>query len=423
LAGLHDRTAYAEIVLEIACRSPGLQNSVAMARTATVRARIERILSETAVPAPIKRHSRLIVIGGLFLLVMAAAGPLTFGTPGPAGDDLAAEFEAPHRRVTIDAKLLDADVGFYEDMKSGSVMIVTRDGDHLITGRMGEVGHEEFPYSDYDFFLTNCAQQNHFVADASGKVSRLFHHYNGLPTIFDRITSEAAQTLQADYDRRVAEELRPHAPLRLEPAVLRDYVGYYQLTPTNILTITGDGEQLFSQATDQQRLPIYAYGVRDFFFTAAAAQITFVKPDEGTATALILHQDGMDRTAQRVSADVEAALRRRLEDQRRPHALVSIDARLLDLYAGRYGNSATTITIASGAGHLVAQVMGYTQYRIYPYSNRDFFATTFPAQIGFVTNAEGKVVQLIRHQNGEDQVLYRLDQTECSAEVPSQCLP
>ena len=53
---------------------------------------------------------------------------------------------APHQRIVVDPKLLEADEGFYEDMATGSVMTVTRDGDHLLTGRTGMLQVAEYPY-------------------------------------------------------------------------------------------------------------------------------------------------------------------------------------------------------------------------------------------------------------------------------------
>jgi hypothetical protein len=74
------------------------------------------------------------------------------------------------------------------------------------------------------------------------------------------------------------------------------------------------------------------------------------------------------------------------------------------------------MTIARRGDHLIAQVMGFDKYGVYPYTGQDFFATKFPAQISFVKDAQGRVVQLVRRQNGEDVVFRRLDQTVSASE-------
>jgi D-alanyl-D-alanine carboxypeptidase len=186
--------------------------------------------------------------------------------------------------------------------------------------------------------------------------------------------------------------------------------------PTLMLTVTRDAGQLFVQSTVLSRRPVFPYDDHESFYTTCAAQITFLKPPNGPATALILHEDGRDRVAQRVGADVVEGVQRRLEDELRPHAPISIDARPLELYVGRYGNSDATMTIARRGDHLIAQVMGSNKYGVYPYTDRDFFATKFPTQIGFVKDAQRRVVQLVRHQNGEDVAFRPLDQTASASE-------
>ena len=416
ILAVRDRPAYAEILLEVAGASSRLPLSVAMARPATVRARVERILGETAAPTFVGARSRRLLLGALVPLVAMAADPLTASPTMPSGDE--SEQQAPHQRIEIDPRLLDADVGFYQDKMSASVMIVTREGDHLVTGRMGKSRFAEYPYTEHDFFLTALPQQNRFITGPSGNVVRIVHRNNGLATIFDRITPETARQLQVQYDR----DLMPHTPVQLAPEALQDFVGYYQLTPTLIVSITRVSDQLFAQATLRQRLPIFPFGERDFFYTTCAAQITFLKPLAGQATALIFHEDGLDRTAPRVNADVVAQLQRRLDDERKPHAPVAINGTLLDLYVGRYGVPGRTMTIVRDGDHLIAQATGFERYVVYPYTDRDFFATKAPSQISFVTNAQGRVVQLVRHQNGEDVVFRKFDQLACSvAAGTEQC--
>jgi hypothetical protein len=430
LLELHDRPVYAEILLEVSSAAPVLPGGVAMARPATVRARIDRVLAETAVPAFASTRCCKMVMTGLLPLVVMAAGPLAISRIAPMLDDK--NEQSPYQRIAIDPKLLDADAGFYEDMTGRSLMIVTRAGDHLITGRMGRRTYVEYPYTDHDFFLTETPQQNHFVTDASGNVIRVVHRYNGLATIFERISADTARRIQTDYDRHLAEELQPHTPVKLDPEALQDFVGYYQLAPTLILHVTREADQLFVESTIQRPSPIFPYGALDFFYTSCAAQITFIKPQSGQATALVFHENGKDRTARRVGTDVVEQLQRRLDDERKPHAAVSIDPDRLDLYAGRYGNPQITMTIVHSGDHLIAKVLGFDEYAVhpyaddkyavYPYTDRDFFATAAPEQISFITDAQGKIVQLVRHRGGENLVLRRLGQTECSWDAETaQC--
>lgn len=87
--------------------------------------------------------------------------------------------------------------------------------------------------------------------------------------------------------------------VEVEPEVLGRYVGTYRLTEDFEIEVTLVGGRLYVQATGQQRFPVYAASETEFFLRAVEARITFVVED-GDATAMILHQGGMDQTAERV---------------------------------------------------------------------------------------------------------------------------
>lgn len=72
--------------------------------------------------------------------------------------------------------------------------------------------------------------------------------------------------------------------------ILDTYVGDYQLAPNFILSITCEGNQLYSQATGQSRVEIYPKSETEFFLKVVVASITFVKDDNGIVTGLILDQ-------------------------------------------------------------------------------------------------------------------------------------
>jgi CubicO group peptidase (beta-lactamase class C family) len=93
---------------------------------------------------------------------------------------------------------------------------------------------------------------------------------------------------------------RTHTEVVLDPAVFDSYVGQYQLAPAFVLTITRETNALFAQATGQSRLQIFPEGVRDFFYKAVDAQITFETDASGRAVSLTLHQNGADTPGRRI---------------------------------------------------------------------------------------------------------------------------
>jgi len=55
------------------------------------------------------------------------------------------------------------------------------------------------------------------------------------------------------------------------------------------------------QLTGQQSYPVYPKTETEFFYRVVDAQITFVLNDEGEVEKLILHQNGRDMPAPRIS--------------------------------------------------------------------------------------------------------------------------
>jgi CubicO group peptidase (beta-lactamase class C family) len=82
---------------------------------------------------------------------------------------------------------------------------------------------------------------------------------------------------------------------------------------------------------------------------------------------------------------------------------------LLQAYVGRYRLTPTEIfTITREDDRLFAQLTGQNRYGLYAESDRKYFYKVVNAQITFVIDDQGKVAQLILHQNGKDQVAPRI---------------
>jgi D-alanyl-D-alanine-carboxypeptidase/D-alanyl-D-alanine-endopeptidase len=87
--------------------------------------------------------------------------------------------------------------------------------------------------------------------------------------------------------------------ISVDPAVLKSYVGVYQLAPNFAITITREGNSLYGQATGQPRFQLFAEAPTEFFLKDVDAQITFEKDASGKVTRLILHQNGMNVPGQK----------------------------------------------------------------------------------------------------------------------------
>ena len=91
-----------------------------------------------------------------------------------------------------------------------------------------------------------------------------------------------------------------HTQIAVDGATLDRYVGRYKYSDTDILTIVSDGDRLFMQEPNQDRLELFAEGERDFFLKIMDAQITFVMGPDGKAATAIWHEAGEDQRGVRI---------------------------------------------------------------------------------------------------------------------------
>jgi CubicO group peptidase (beta-lactamase class C family) len=101
------------------------------------------------------------------------------------------------------------------------------------------------------------------------------------------------------------EPPKQRAAIRIDPKLLDNYIGRYQVAPNLIFEITRAGDRLFAQGFAQSaalpKFELFAQSEKEFFASVANNQITFETDPEGRATSLILHRAGRDMPAPRLS--------------------------------------------------------------------------------------------------------------------------
>ena len=188
--------------------------------------------------------------------------------------------------------------------------------------------------------------------------------------------------------------------ITVDPAILDRYPGIYELAPNFALTITREGNRLFSQATGQPRTELFAESETKFFLKVVDAQITFQPGDDGRATGLILHQGG-DHPAKRVESHAAAPR------QRTP---IAVDSALFDRYAGQYQLvPGFILNITREDNRLYLRATGQPKFELFAESERDFFIKEVDAQVTFVPDLAGRVQKVILHQNGGDHEAKRIE--------------
>jgi hypothetical protein len=97
---------------------------------------------------------------------------------------------------------------------------------------------------------------------------------------------------------------------------------------------------------------------------------------------------------------------------------IKLDAAVFDRYVGRYQLApALVFTVTRDGSRFMAQLTGQPAYEVYPETEKDFFYKVVDAQLTFETDAQGKAVAVVLHQNGIDQ---RAPRIEGEAVVPRE---
>ena len=94
---------------------------------------------------------------------------------------------------------------------------------------------------------------------------------------------------------------------KMDPACFARFVGCYRLKPQIIMEVTASDGHLFVRLTGQASLRVFPASEWHFFYKAVGAQITFELGEDGRAARLILHQNSIDRIAERMADSADAS--------------------------------------------------------------------------------------------------------------------
>jgi CubicO group peptidase (beta-lactamase class C family) len=217
---------------------------------------------------------------------------LNGGAPGDIAAKLAAVLhgekvvmQSERKEIKVPHEILAKYVGSYE-LAPGIFITMSLDGNQFFTQLTGQPKFEVFAETEKDFFLKVVDAQLTFEMDDQGKVTGLVLHQNGRDQ-----TARRSETGPPPP--------REHKEVAIDPKLLDNYVGSYELAPNFILTVTREGDHLFTQATGQGKVEVFPESDHDFFLKVTEAQITFQTDSQGKANALVLHQGG-DHPARRI---------------------------------------------------------------------------------------------------------------------------
>jgi CubicO group peptidase (beta-lactamase class C family) len=222
-------------------------------------------------------------------LTVAALGNLNGSAPQEIATRLAAvahgekvTLPSERKEITVAPAILARYVGTYQLMPKINMMI-TLDGAQLVSQISGQGKVPLFAMSETKFFPKVVDAELEFGKDEKGTTTYLVLHQGGREVKAPRTSDQVAERKE----------------ITVSPKILTQYTGTYELRPSFDLVITLEGNQLMSQATGQNKLPLFAETETRFFPKAVDLEIEFIKDDKGAVTHLMLHQGPMDVKAPR----------------------------------------------------------------------------------------------------------------------------
>ncbi len=106
----------------------------------------------------------------------------------------------------------------------------------------------------------------------------------------------------------------------VKPGNLQLYNGRYDLSGVGVITITTEGDRIYSQLSGQPKFEIFPMSDDEFFWKVVDAKIKFLKDDKGEISQATLFQNGQELNAKKLKEEIT----------------ITISPAILDRYTGKY---------------------------------------------------------------------------------------
>lgn len=268
LAATGDRLSYAQILIHLASQTREIPAGLAMAAHATVRRRVEHILTEQTLPAQLDARGMALIAAGLLPAALIAAGA---AMPGR----------------------LDKFVGYYALAWSPEFPLkVYREGNRLFANPIGLAGMELQPGSGTKFRSRHQDAEQEFKLDMAGHVTAVTLRQNGGDFNADRLDDQTGRALeQALADRIAANRSQPGSE-----AALLDHISQLQRGEIDTKTLAPGMGDAIRGMLPEIRPQFLALGA------VRSVQFTGVNPD-GMDGYRVLYDKGGQQWSIRLSRD------------------------------------------------------------------------------------------------------------------------
>ena len=191
-------------------------------------------------------------------------------------------------------------------------------------------------------------------------------------------------------------------PVHVDPLLLEEYVGQYQLSASYVLTILVRNDRLYVRAPNRGTRLLVPTSETEFIEVESGLRLTFrIRADTRRVDHLVFEQAGYGRRADRISAEVG------LDPATRP--ALALPGATLALYVGSYEEQpGFGIDITREGDRLLAQMTDQDAMEIFAESETDFFYRDRDVRISF--RVDGDTVQaLVWRQGGAALEMRRMD--------------
>lgn len=185
-------------------------------------------------------------------------------------------------KISMPEQELAQYVGNFESEDGSQMRSITLENGQLFSQRSGGTKFLIYPYAKDKFFFDESITTLEFNR-AGGKI--------------ESVTAYAASGKETW--RKTDKKPTVRTEIQLDPAVLQQYVGRYEVQPSFAFTFTLEDGQLMTQATGQPKFPVFAEKKDFFFLKVVDAQIEFFRNDAGAVERMVLYQSGQKIPAMR----------------------------------------------------------------------------------------------------------------------------
>ncbi len=193
---------------------------------------------------------------------------------------------------------------------------------------------------------------------------------------------------------------RPYKDLKaitLDAAALDKHIGIYKLDEKTNRIVTRDGKQLLIQRSGGSKTPITPASATEFFQPNSFTTYTFETDASGETTHVVVSQATGSDKSPRVSKSPPEAKKG-----------IPLAANVFDQYVGVYTIApGVTLTVSREGANFFAQLTGQGKLEILALAEDKFSVVVVDAEINFMKDAEGRVIQLVLLQGGRETMAKR----------------